>query len=150
LLKVEEIKRKFYYRNGFLINKRTKKKAGSVKPSGYVQVKVKGKMYAVHRLIFMLFHGYLPETVDHIDGNPSNNKKENLRAATRKENSRNRRSNKSKQLLKGVSNNHGRFRARIRVSGKSLNLGTFKTEIEAHEAYCKAAEKHYKEFKCLK
>jgi hypothetical protein len=58
------------------------------KKSGYVDVKVNDKPHQIHRLMAIAFT--LPkrddqDTVDHIDGNPSNNRLENLRWASRSE-----------------------------------------------------------------
>ena len=56
----------------------------------YVRVTINKKPYKLHRVIFMMHYGYLPEIIDHIDGNPYNNKVENLRPATSQENNRNK------------------------------------------------------------
>ena len=58
------------------------------KKSGYVDVGVNGKVHELHRLMAIAFG--LPkrddqDTVDHIDGNPSNNRLENLRWANQSE-----------------------------------------------------------------
>ena len=65
-------------------------KAGSVNHHGYLIVRHKNKIDLAHRLVFLIHHGYLPEIVDHIDGNPLNNKIENLRAADRSTNGMNK------------------------------------------------------------
>lgn len=57
---------------------------------GYFDTCIDKKRYQNHRLIWLLHYGYYPVEIDHIDGNPSNNRIENLREATRKENCRNR------------------------------------------------------------
>jgi hypothetical protein len=87
----------FEYKDGSLYWKKTiasraKKgnKAGSLYDTGYLMVGIKGKYYAVHRIIFMMQNGYLPIEVDHIDGNKLNNKIENLRPATVAQNAQNR------------------------------------------------------------
>ena len=56
---------------------------------GYVMVGIGGEVHPAHRIIFLMHHGYCPEYIDHIDGNRSNNKIENLRPATLNENARN-------------------------------------------------------------
>ena len=75
-----------YHSDGYLIwkdhQKMTGKKAGYVNGAGYVAVGIDYKMYMAHRLIFLYHHGYLPEYIDHIDGNPQNNRIDNLREAT--------------------------------------------------------------------
>lgn len=67
--------------------------AGCVHGNGYREVSIRGKTYGTHRVVFLMFHGYLPEQVDHIDGNPLNNSVGNLRAATHILNGHNRKIN---------------------------------------------------------
>lgn len=64
---------------------------GNKTPRGYYETSVNGKKYLTHRIVWELFNGGILEgmTIDHIDGNPSNNKIENLRLATKMENARN-------------------------------------------------------------
>lgn len=64
---------------------------GSAKSThGYLQYTVKNKTYDCHRLIFLYMEGEFPNCdVDHIDGDRTNNKWENLRKVTREENLRN-------------------------------------------------------------
>jgi len=57
---------------------------GSVREDGYISVGFTGGKYLLHRLIFLLFNGYLPDLIDHIDQDHTNNRIENLRASDKK------------------------------------------------------------------
>jgi len=54
---------------------------GTAGGNGYLDVNINKQRYRVHRLIFLMFHNYLPEEVDHINNNRQDNRIENLRAA---------------------------------------------------------------------
>lgn len=111
--------------------------AGRVDPRGYVRVKLDGKTYAAHRIVWKMTTGEEPGELDHIDRCRSNNSPSNLRAATRTENCRNKgpRSDNTSGL-KGVSpHRSGGWRARIHIDGKSVSLGRFATPEEASVAY---------------
>jgi hypothetical protein len=60
---------------------------------GYRTVRVDGKCYLLHRVIFLYTHGYLPDglyrTVDHEDRDKSNNRPGNLRDVTKSQNNMN-------------------------------------------------------------
>ena len=80
-------------------------------------------------------------TVDHINGNTLDNRRENLRVCTRSENQRNRGKIKnSTSGFKGVSwhKNVGKWQASIGIAGIMKYLGLFTNPEEAHKAYCKA------------
>ncbi len=87
--------------------------------------------------------------VDHIDGNPLNNRRSNLRLATRTQNQRNTGPRKdSSTKSKGVFftprvKNGKRWHAEIRVNRKAIHLGVYHTKEEADSAYeAKAKEIH--------
>jgi len=108
--------------------------AGNVHPNGRSQVQIDGKLYGVHRIIFLLHNKYLPELVDHIDLNKRNNSIENLRDFTSQGNNRNvgiRKDNTSG--VKGISwhKQHGKWVSRITVNKKLINLGIFRDFDEA-------------------
>jgi hypothetical protein len=90
--------------------------------------------------------------VDHENRNPLDNRKCNLRAATRSENAQNaKRRSDNTTGYKGVSFNKRiqRFQAQIYHNRKQIYLGSFLTAEEAYETYCKKASELHKEFACL-
>lgn len=83
--------------------------------------------------------------VDHIDGNPLNNCKSNLRLASASQSMANRASVNQLQY-KGISRNGNGYAASIMVDRKKIYLGTFPTQELAGEAYAKAANKYFEDF----
>jgi hypothetical protein len=77
--------------------------------------------------------------IDHIDGDGLNNQVANLRIVTRTENQWNRRNDKSRCQYRGVYYRDNRWRAKIGVNGKTVNLGTYETPQEAAKAFDAAA-----------
>ena len=87
--------------------------------------------------------------IDHKFGNTLDNRKENLRRCTQKENARNSEiSIRNKSGYKGVtwSNNKNKWRSRILVDRKEIFLGYFNDPKEAYQKYCEANKKYYGEF----
>jgi hypothetical protein len=94
--------------------------------------------------------------VDHADNNPLNNHKNNLRLATRSQNSWNQkktshiRTSKYKGVLFSATRDKpSRWCARICKDKVSRHLGYFMTEQEAARAYNKAAQELFGEFALL-
>lgn len=90
--------------------------------------------------------------IDHENRNPLDNRKCNLREATRSENARNaKRRVDNTSGYKGVHFNRKtlRFQAQIYYNRKQIYLGTFSTPEDAYEAYCKKAYELHGEFACL-
>lgn len=113
---------------------------------GSVVVDMKSKGILLHRFIM---NAPKNMQVDHINGNRLDNRKENLRLCTHQQNQM----NKSKQVnntsgYKGVSLNKGKskYRARITLNRKEINLGSFKTKEKAALAYNQAAKKYHGKF----
>ena len=146
----------FEYKDGVLFwkakkssNTRQDFSAGSIAKRGYVSVRLCGKHYYVHRLIYMMHYGFMPEFLDHIDGNKLNNKIENLRSATKSENNRNKKLYKNnKSGVKGVQWNEPckKWRAVLKLDGKNKHIGLFNTIDEAEHAIKEARVKFHGEF----
>ena len=99
---------------------------------GYHYIMVNGKKLLTHRLAWYLMKGKMPEDViDHIDRNPSNNKLENLRAVTQRENTLNSARVDNGKSVEQFPN--GRWRSYYTYRGKKEHLGVFDTEEEAIE-----------------
>lgn len=107
-------------------------------------------IYPASRLIFLWHHGYLPNIVDHKDRDPTNDRIENLRPATKSQNAINRikQKNTSSKYL-GVCIKGNKWQANITVDKNTLCLGTFSSEIEAAKAYNAASLLHFKEYASL-
>ena len=117
-------------------------------PRGVVYARRESKT-TMHRVILERLIGRpiaSHEVADHKNGNTLDNRRENLRVATRSQNQANRRVTPKESGYKGVGRNGKRWSARIRVNGNLLNLGTFDTPREAHEAYKEAAIKYHGDF----
>lgn len=120
---------------------------------GYIRAKITRVVDGVrhssyiscHRIAFYIYHGWLPDVVDHIDGDISNNKISNLRAANEKTNTWNRAPNKGTLTgYKGVSAVKQRdgigicgYKASIGHNGGREYLGFFSTAEQARDAVLK-------------
>jgi hypothetical protein len=109
--------------------------------NGYAKRNTRGKFIFMHKVI-----------LDHISCNKVDNRRRNLKAATRQENNRNIRSSTgSSSKYKGVSWHKAtnKWHAQIKVDGKSKHLGYFINEDNAALAYNKVARKYFGEFAFL-
>jgi hypothetical protein len=119
-------------------------KVGTIKPDGRREVCVYGTRHYAHRLAWLMMTGEWPQgVIDHINGDPADNRWRNLRDVDHATNSQNQRqaqkSNKSTGALGVTARKSGKFQARISpVRGVNLYLGTFASAGEAHAAYVKA------------
>ncbi|WP_201289399.1 HNH endonuclease signature motif containing protein [Escherichia coli] len=105
-----------------------------IKSKGYKRVSLKGRTYKVHRIIWEMHNGPIPEGmyIDHIDHNKINNAIWNLRLVTTKGNSHNLPLYcNNKTGYRGVYIEKGKYRAYIKVDGKSIHLGNFDDIEEA-------------------
>lgn len=113
---------------------------GTVDKTGYIRVTISGRSYALHRVIWLYVHGYLPEhDIDHINRIRTDNRLENLREATRSCNIKNSKVyDDSVSGVKGVTwfSRDSEWRARIRSRLLSVDAHLGKStdfiEVVAH------------------
>ena len=157
---LETIRERFYYDNGVVRVKKAgqwkgKKDevAGSARPKdSRIIIQVKRQRLFAHQIVWLLFNEDLPEnSIDHADTDCTNNHIENLRAASRSEQQRNKPIQVNNSTgFKGVSFRScvkaKPWRAAITVANKVKHLGYFETATKAAVAYDMAAKKHFGAF----
>lgn len=87
-----------------------------------------GRNYEAHRVIWLLMTGAWPAEIDHINGNPEDNRWCNLRDVDRADNARNlplRGDNRSGYVGVHRHSQSGRWVAQIRAGGVCRHLGVF-------------------------
>lgn len=114
--------------------------AGYLNNIGYYTVKIDGKNYFNHRIIFCMFNNIKMtdiDIVDHQDRNPQNNHPTNLRQATRSENNKNtkkRKDNTSGYVGVGFRKDCRKYCARHWENNKRKHIGYFRTAESAARA----------------
>lgn len=120
-------------------------RAGTVNPEGYRQLRVYGRIYKAHRLIWFYVYGEWPQGwIDHSNGDRDDNRISNLRLANGSQNSANSRKRRNcKTRLKGVylHKASGLWHARVTKDYKVVFSAYFRTEEQAHAAYSEAARR---------
>lgn len=152
----EELRKWFYFDGRNLVWKMPRKGvtvgkiAGSLSGDGYWQVVFDGSTWKAHRLIWVYVNGSIPENmeVDHINAVKTDNRIENLRLATRKENGRNLHNRAAGVSgVRGVYlHNSGKYYSQIRIDGRPVHLGYFDSKEEASRARKEAEKEYYGEF----
>lgn len=130
----------------FYRNKSKTRRGGSIghlNGSGYMGMRIFGYGFIFHhRLAFLAMTAKMPginDQIDHINGIKTDNRFENLRIVDVRNNQNNKTIHRNGKLVGAVFCEREKlFVSRIRVKNKRINLGHFKSEIEAHEAYMEA------------
>lgn len=121
--------------------------AGWWKTNQWGKIRLNGKYYKTHRLVWALHTGEDPGNylVDHINRKPHDNRVENLRLVKHGENRYNSSMNKNSTGYRGVTKIQGSksWIAQIKKNGKNYYLGCFDAPEKAHAVYVEACERLY-------
>lgn len=127
--------------NGRFLGKEAGKHNGA---TGRVNILIDGQTLAAGRVAWVILHWVWPlGEIDHINGDPSDNRAHNLRDVIPAQNCWNTKTRVTNKIgLKGVvfHSQIGRWRATITAHGKRHSLGCYETPEEAHAAYCGASK----------
>jgi hypothetical protein len=127
-----------------------KKAAGTKLHSGYLGICIGSKRWQAHRIAWALHYGNWPkDQIDHINGIKTDNRIINLRNASNSQNGKNLGLSKANKTgVKGVSFEKytDRWKASIRVNGKSISIGRFDTIKDATKARRDAENKYFGEW----
>ena len=131
----------------WLVGRRNGQIAGTLTKKGYIRLKI-DKNYMAHRVAWALHYGKWPDkSIDHIDGNRTNNRINNLREATFSQNSINSKiRNDNIHGSKGISKIPYGWTSHIWLNKEKYYLGFFKTKSEAMAARSKAEIKYFGEW----
>lgn len=109
--------------------------AGRVDNQGYRRIRLDGRNYQAHRLVWLWHHGEWPKyEIDHINRVRDDNRIENLRDVSGSINRLNS-DRPNKTGLAGVVKNGSGFQAKLNIFGETAYLGTFATPEEAHHVF---------------
>ncbi len=122
--------------------------AGSLMKTGYWRLSLNGVEYYDHHMAWWFVHGWMPDYLDHENGNRADNRITNLRLSDATTNPMNAAIGKRNTSgYKGVSAwSYGGYRASIAVNKKDIYLGTYGCPTTAAFAYDNAARIHHGEF----
>lgn len=158
----DRIKELLDYKDGMLfwkVKKVSQRKAGEragslAKDTGRRIIGIDLRRYREHVIIWILHNGPIPNglEIDHKDRNPLNNKIENLRVCTHRDNNRNLSLSKlNTSGYKGVSwsKTMNKWESRIKCNNKNIILGYYDKKEDAALAYNEGAVKYFGEFASL-
>lgn len=102
------------------------------------QILVHRLVFYAHNLSWDFYYASTDNSIDHMDGNKSNNSITNLQCISNQENQFNRK-------VKGYywSKQHKKWHSKIKFNGKNIHLGYFDNEEDAHNAYLEGKKKYH-------
>lgn len=117
--------------------------------NGYYVTRINGVRVYIHKIVFFMFHNYIPDTIRFLDGNSLNYAIENLKDCSVSEvlfTARKRKDNSSGYKGVSWSKKRNKWVSWIGKDKKKIWLGYFDDKEDAHNAYQNAAKKIYGDF----
>ena len=147
----ERVLELFKYEDGKLFRRSDDKpvKIYVTKAHRYVRIKFDIREFKLHRIIFLYHKGYLPDIIDHINGDRYDNRIENLREANTYQNRQNSRIySTSKSGVKNVywQANCKKWRVTMHINGKKHYFGMYTDIEEAKQVATSMRDKYFKDF----
>lgn len=103
-----------------------------------------------HRVAWAIMTGKWPtDDIDHINGQRSDNRWQNMRSATRAQNLSNGHVTTGTSRFRGVHWANGKWHARLSHKNKTVNIGSFDKEEDAARAFDDAAKRLRGEYASL-
>jgi hypothetical protein len=148
----------FEYKDGTLLWKTDRKSnkvkgraAGSPNDDGYILIKIEGAVYKAHHIVWSMHNLEIPDgfVLDHINGDPADNRIENLRLASRQQNNCNAKLRcDNTSGVKGVSwyKKSSKWIGQIQHAGRKIHVGLFESVDEAATAVSKVRALLHGEF----
>jgi HNH endonuclease len=123
--------------------------AGRIISTGHRVICINRKDYLAHHIVWMIMNGEWPSRLDHRNRKPDDNRWDNLRKATQKQNTWNRsrpKNNTSGQMGVCFLKSRDKFRSSIEVDGRKIYLGEHDSYEEAKSVRLAAEAKYFGEF----
>lgn len=106
----------------------------------YISLALDYRRYLAHRIIWLWHTGEWVDEIDHRDGDGLNNRIDNLRPCTHSQNMMN------KEPGQGWEKHGRKYRARLKLDGQKIELGSFDTIEDARAAYLRGRAEYFGEF----
>lgn len=118
--------------------------------SGYFRGNICGRQVRAHHVAWAIYYGEWPnDQIDHINGDRSDNRIDNLRIGSQSQNMANAARRSRKTRFRGIFPNGSGWSAKVCVNYKQIYGGTFSTEEEAARRYDDLARENFGEFAIL-
>lgn len=143
----EKLEKVFIYEpdTGKIFNRKTKRQLCTGR-SWYGHLTIDGQGYAAHRVIWKMYHGKDPDTIDHINGKGYDNRIKNLRSVSQLDNSHNRRYGTAKypNFMGAYKKRKGEWVCKKTINGVAKDYGSFPCRFCAHMEFVLVTAEYWK------